>query len=149
MKYYVYTCLVILGFGLSASADAFRISNGGAYKLIGRVGVGDNRGTVCALALSEAAEDIYGRRQLATFSQFKKHQDKWVAGSESFSMQTYGSDQLFGSLQKTDRKGAPKKITISLFQDHRTQLYKAIVHENYIGSNSTGKFTVCENLMLK
>ncbi len=148
MKYNVYTCLLLLGIGLSVSADSIAI--GGGYRLVGKVGVGDNRGTPCSLALSDSTAAIYGNSQIGRFSQYKRSQNKWAPVSESFGMQDYNNGQLFGSKQKSDHKGAGKKLTITLFKDQRTQMFKAIVHEsNLVSDGSVGKFIVCENMVVK
>lgn len=147
MKYYVYGALLLLGIGLSVNADSIRIAHG--TRMVGIIGVGDNRGTACAITLSKATADIYSDRQSVTFAQFKRNQGKWVAVSESFSMQDY-SGQFFGSKQKVDSKGTQKKLTITIFKDPRSQAYKAIVHEGNLASDgSVGKYTVCENMVIK
>lgn len=156
MKYYVYGCLLFLGIALTVSAsDSIKLSGGN--KIVGRVGVGENRGTVCALSVSPGAADIYSDRRTAIFSQFRRVNQKWLSVSEAFSMQDYGG-QLFGSKQKRMGIGIQSKLTISLLLNERTQTYKAILNERslvsdqqgkLIGDGSVGKFTVCENMVFK
>lgn len=140
--------IILLVTSINLFADVLKVNDSG-YTLVGRVGVGDSRGQLCSLAVTTSIVDIYSDRYEATFSVVKRKSNKWIG--QNFSMQNYGGKQLFGSVQKYDSiKRIQKKLTISFFIDERTQKFKAIIHEkNLNAADSVGKFTVCENMVIR
>lgn len=134
---------------VSAMADAISLNSG--RMMIGRVGVGPNIGSVCALMVNSSQEDLFAPKYNVTFSLMKVVEKKWVtARAEPFSMQSYSSGDLFGAKSFTDKKGVQKKVTASLFLDQPTQTYKVILHEaKLVSDGTTGKYIVCEKMVLR
>lgn len=147
-RLYIASGLIILVAALSSFADNQRLND--HRPLIGRISVGDNRGTACRLTFLQTRNDIYSTRYEVKFSQHKYRDKKWVIESEEFSLQNYGG-QYEGSRQKMDvRTGSMKKITIQVFMDPRSQnSYKAIRNENNLPlDGSVGKYTVCDGMIV-
>jgi hypothetical protein len=149
MKRYIVSGLLIAMATVSAMADAISLNSG--RMMVGKVGVGPNIGGVCALMVNSSQDDLFSPRYNVTFSVMKVVEKKWVTGrAEQFSMQSYSGGDLFGAKSFTDKKGVQKKVTASLFLDQQTQTYKVILHEaKLVSDGTTGKFIVCEKMILK
>lgn len=65
-------------------------------------------------------------------------------------MQNYSNGDLFGAKTIVSKNGEQKKITATLFLDQQTQTYKVILHEaKLVSDGTTGKFIVCERMVLR
>lgn len=148
MKRYLLSGLLVAATAMVAVADTISLNSGRA--MVGRVAVGPNIGSACSLMVSNTVQDLFAPRYEVNISLMKYANKKWsTTKSEAFSMQTYNSDTLFGSKQIMTKSGVAKKITASMFLDQQTQTYKLILHEaKLVSDGSTGKFIVCEKMVL-
>lgn len=149
MKRYLVTGLLVAMAAVSAVADGISLNSG--RMMVGKIGVGPNVGGTCALVVNSSQADLFSPKYNVTFSLIKVVEKKWViTRAEQFSMQSYSSGDLFGAKTYTDKKGVQKKITATLFLDQPTQTYKVILHEaKLVSDGTTGKFIVCEKMVLK
>lgn len=145
---FVLSFLLLVSSSLMAMAEIESLSQG--RSLVGRVGVGDHTGAMCIIAVKSVVHDIYSLRYDTMYSEYLPKSGKWkLNSSQAFSIQNYSGDYTGSSFKTTSR--GQKKIVVSLFFDGRTQAYKAILHENYVGAEdiSTSKFTICEGMTLR
>lgn len=145
MKYYVYGCLLLLGIGMSVSADSTQV--GAGMRMVGTIGVGDNRGAACVLNQSISKADIFGDRKVVIFSRYSLGKKAWIP--TTFEVGEY-EGRYFGAKQIKNSQGVSKKVTLTWFLDSQTETYKVIYHEGNLAIDGTvGKYIVCENMVIK
>ncbi|MBL7543467.1 MAG: hypothetical protein JNL11_06600 [Bdellovibrionaceae bacterium] len=138
---------------LISSSFALASENSRRYEVYrGRIGVGTPRGAICELLILSSGRDFNGtsfyKTKLAKGTRLTNKGELIPMFEQEFDLFQHGST-LQGSARLVTKKGIPLKGTVSFFTDPRSNLYKAILHENTLNSSSSvGRFTVCDNMAL-